>query len=733
MCGICHASSTYLTDCPYTSASPIDVKTGLQDAGELAFGDGSLDADRNEGLDFGRNDSVLTGESMNVGDTFSGFLNINDLDMVRISLEVGATYEFELNPTETTVDFPVLAVFNQFSEIVAIDDNLFDGVANLVFTAGPFSTNFLAIVSLETLIPIGVLDIGGYEFTINEVDAPAPIVIEGLDEVADLAGNDTTDGTIEVGGTFKGLHDANDTDWIAVELTEGQTVTIDVNGFSTTPVRDTILTIFDENSQSIASNDDFGFSLFSEVTITASYTGTHYIQVETFNQASDVGGYQVRVFEGDVAPNGGGQDVLTADEIAAYLTTGFWEDDVFTTGGPFAFDIEAGGTITVDLDALAADGRFLAEAALAAWTTATGIQFQTVSSGAMITFDDNEEGAFSFFEELNGNTIVESIVNVSTTWLDDFGTTLDSYSFQTYIHEVGHALGLGHAGNYNGFARFGVDNHYANDSWQSSVMSYFSQTDNTTVDADEAFILTPMMADLLAIETLYGLSDDRRTGDTTYGEGSTAGDHYDDLVGLAETIAFTVVDDGGIDTINFSTATDDQRVTLVAEGISDVGGVRGAMTIARGTEIENFVSGSGNDHITGNNTANVLEGGAGADTLIGGDGEDTLTGGEGADNFIFQRDDQPDTVTDYEAGIDRFDMWDNFAGVGNVTVHSEGFTIRRSGGYVDHEIGSLSLEITQDGDDLAFHATYVGTDGVQNDDELVLTLTGQNLEEFWTA
>ena len=56
---------------------------------------------------------------------------------------------------------------------------------------------------------------------------------------------------------------------------------------------------------------------------------------------------------------------------------------------------------------------------------------------------------------------------------------LNTYAFQTYIHEIGHALGLGHPGNYNGEARYPNDAEFQNDSWAMSIMSYFGQTENT--------------------------------------------------------------------------------------------------------------------------------------------------------------------------------------------------------------------------------------------------------------
>ena len=71
------------------------------------------------------------------------------------------------------------------------------------------------------------------------------------------------------------------------------------------------------------------------------------------------------------------------------------------------------------------------------------------------------------------------IVNVDATWLADYGTALNGYAFQTYVHEIGHALGLGHAGNYNGEANYPYDASFANDSWAVSVMSYYDQTESS--------------------------------------------------------------------------------------------------------------------------------------------------------------------------------------------------------------------------------------------------------------
>lgn len=309
-----------------------------------------------------------------------------------------------------------------------------------------------------------------------------------------------------------------------------------------------------------------------------------------------------------------------AAEVADFLTTGFWDD----YGGPRQFAVGVGDTLTYDISGLTALGQTVAEAALETWSKLSGLNFTPVLFGpAQIVFDDSNAGAYAYSSSI-GSTIVQSTVNVDNSWLNAFAP-LESYGFQTYLHEIGHALGLGHAGDYNGSASFETGADFAADSWQMSIMSYFSQDENPNIIADFAYALTPMQADILAIRSLYGEADVRE-GDTVFGVNGSDGGAYNELFNFDTLTSLTLFDTGGTDTIDLRNLTSDQRIDLTPGAISDVGDLVGNLTIALETIIENVTLGAGDDRVAGNTTDNVLVLGDGADIAIGGDGDDLLVG-----------------------------------------------------------------------------------------------------------
>lgn len=440
----------------------------------------------------------------------------------------------------------------------------------------------------------------------------------------------STNYSMGVGDTFFGYLGVDDYDVISITLTAGERykVTLEGSSIESNDVEDTVLLLVDETGTILQLADDMDLdagNYYSQMEFGVGVSGDYKLVAATFDTyygtgaTPDVGYFQMSM------ESASAMRTFTHDEIANQLTYVGWEN------ATYKWNVAAGDTLRVSISGLTSDGQTLALLALEAWTKVTGINFTTTGT-PQITFIDHNAGASANFSTTNG-FITNATINVSTNWLANYGTNLNGYSFQTYIHEVGHALGLAHAGQYDGSASYGVDNHYYNDSWQKSVMSYFDQNENTTINASKAYVITPQVADIIAIQDLYGAAGNLRTGDTVYGNNSTAGGYYDDIETLDDT-SFTILDDGGIDTIDVRAHTGAQTVLLSQESHSSVFGEVGNLTIARGTVIEKAVTGSGADLVMGNDAANTIFVNAGDDMVYGGAGNDVLYGGNGADRLV---------------------------------------------------------------------------------------------------
>ena len=441
----------------------------------------------------------------------------------------------------------------------------------------------------------------------------------------DARANAGTQYTIPVGDDFLGrLSSTGDTDWVRVELVADTIYDIILDG-----VESARLLLLDTEGNVIAQGSNFGsytkLKIFSPDT-----TGTYYVSIGSTHEDLPAD-YEITLAENPIT-------TVSYDEIADYLTV--------RGGRVRKFDTEPGGILTVNITALNDAGQQLARWALEAWTSVTGIKFEFVDEeNGHITFDDVQDtpdlSAYASRSVSNG-LIISSRVNIPVELLDRYGTGMEDRSFYLYLHEIGHALGLNHSGPYDVSSPSSIDKIFLNDTYQATVMSYFRQNHDKFVDASFAYPVTPMIADIIAIQKLYGAPTDISTGDTVYGYGSNVDGYMGEVFArwtgegdnpFEDPITLTLYDNGGIDTLDLHTDSTDQRVDLRPEGISDVYGLAGNLIIARDTLIENLVAGSGNDFIIGNEAANHLEGRAGDDELLGSGGDDRLEGGAGADRL----------------------------------------------------------------------------------------------------
>jgi serralysin len=193
------------------------------------------------------------------------------------------------------------------------------------------------------------------------------------------------------------------------------------------------------------------------------------------------------------------------------------------------------------------------------------------------------------------------------------------YGFVTIIHELGHGLGLAHPHDDGGTssvfpgvkAPFDGGQHQLNQGVYT-MMSYNSgwpkgRTGEPATGANYSFEGTPMAIDIAVLQEKYGANLAHHVGDDTYVLPAT---------NARGTFYLCIWDAGGTDSIvhhGSAAATIDLRAaTLAVEPggggfVSYVQGVHGGFTIANGVVIENATGGSGNDTLTGNAAANVLE------------------------------------------------------------------------------------------------------------------------------
>ncbi|WP_224815434.1 M10 family metallopeptidase [Hasllibacter sp. MH4015] len=534
-----------------------------------------------------------------------------------------------------------------------------------------------------------------------------------ITEIADAADDASTAYSLGDNDVFSGtVGSTGDVDWIAITLEAGAHLTLVQDNVSL-GATNTLLTLYDAGGTQIYTNPFNGESEtyydIDESTIvyqnTSSSTQIVYVAATSFSGAT--GSYTVTA----QIQNFG---VGTNEEIAEFLSTSWF-------GTQVAFDVAPGGTITYDISDLDPDEQYLAITAMEAWTMVTGINFAAHTGGGTpgITFVNDNNGdattlnAFAGPNNIVNNVIGSSTVTISSSWVDTYGNTLSDYGFQTYMHEIGHAMGLIHAGPYNGTATYsptgGADNLFINDSTQLSLMSYFFPYELTGGSFVDYSVLTPMMADILAMQALYGTAGFLRDTDTVYGVNSTAGGYYDLFTSQTADAAVTIIDDGGIDTIDLSTATEGSTISLVAGTFSSIGTGTNNLAIFQTSTIENFSGGSGNDTVTGNAVTNVILGGAGNDTIFGAAGNDVISGDEGDDsldggtgNDLIVADEGDNTLTGGgDADIFVFDGAENNSGNRITDFGADDFI------FLDRQTNALSFS-TSGGDAVVNGITMTG-------------------------
>jgi hypothetical protein len=302
---------------------------------------------------------------------------------------------------------------------------------------------------------------------------------------------------------------------------------------------------------------------------------------------------------------------------------------------------------------------------LAMWSAVANIKFvqTTNSSQAKISFYRcNDGGAYTYtiYSGTSGACQIGSktlgTITSSPIYLDTTGTCFGpingvfsnggGYPIETFLHEEGHALGLGHAGPYNGSVNTGTQQYSAYDMRQWSIMSYInpgsakysSQYPVTGTNWGGAYPTTWMPLDILAIQRLYGVAATTPLdGGEVFGFNCNIDpsikQYFDFTVNKKPII--TIWDKGTNNTLDLSGFTCASTVNLNPGTFSSTAGLKNNVAIAFDTKIDKLVCSAGANTVTLNNDGNTVIGGAGNDTFTGGTGDDVLNGNGGTDTVKY--------------------------------------------------------------------------------------------------
>ncbi len=497
---------------------------------------------------------------------------------------------------------------------------------------------------------------------INEVDAPVPLADEWSIEDFDDVENPTTRPHLTLDVTGSGnLREA-----FSFDAADGQTWIFDIDGATF----DTVVEIYDENGNFLASDDD---SSTSEGAGGSTSGRDSYLEYEFTTTGSYI-----------VAVRGFGSPTLqTTDTFTLNISVdgATWEDpepvaanDSLLGGAGHDWLIGQGGQDTL----LGGDGIDIAFfdfnlADVFTWMSGNAL---VVGGGPESPTQLEDVEVLSF---LDGTYGLDELQTVGNDWVDRIGTDgAETLSGTTSDDEIaaggGSDLAFGGEGDDGIFGQAGNDSLYGG--LDSDTLLGGAGSDLLGGGAGNDFVSGGADAD-----SIFGSSGD----DTLLGDGGAdliggfTGD--DSIDGGAGADALwgsfgndTILGGDGNDTLGGFDGDDSLEggadndemwggrgadTMLGGTGNDTLGGFFGNNDLEGGEGDDELWAATGNDELNGGTGNDTLGASSGDDTLEGGEGDDVIFGGLGADLFVFGAASGADSVSGFNlADGDRLELDD---------------------------------------------------------------------------
>ncbi|MBC7737857.1 MAG: matrixin family metalloprotease, partial [Candidatus Saccharibacteria bacterium] len=361
-----------------------------------------------------------------------------------------------------------------------------------------------------------------------------------LFEDADAPSDISTTYGMTAGDEFYGINAQGESDWIRISLQVGQTYSFGLVGIGAahSGVIDPLLKLYAANGALLDADDDGGPGRTASLTYTADETGTYFIEAKALISKGD-GIYGLAVSAGTLP--------IYSTEMGAAIIgrEGDSWADAPATAVTVTWGVRASGPAE-DANGAATTFIPLTEAqivttrlALNNFSDVAQVSFTEVNPGG--TTDNatilvgayqsrnDGAGAFAYFPGATNAGSAAGDLWINNDSVSQTNLPVGTYDYWVFLHELGHAMGLAHPGDYNAAPGVTITYknaaQYAEDSNQYTVMSYFDATD-TAPKAPDSYADTLMMHDIYALQNLYGVNHDTRAGNDTYGFNATLGGAY---------------------------------------------------------------------------------------------------------------------------------------------------------------------------------------------------------------